>query len=133
MKITTPFGDMDVTAAEFSKQLDGVQRSAISNDEDCFLVVEGRRPHLALQCRPWQLERVEDERVYRATFPPAVHEMFIAFASGTPGWDAGIEWIDVTGRARKSRSELWIALLVAFAAIGVASFVGWWFLRRASG
>src|SRR6266511_412977 len=103
MKIKTPYGWMDATPAEFSEQLDGVQRSAIDNDEDCFIVVEGRRPGLALQSLPWKLERIEDGRTFRATFPPAVHVMFIAFAEGKPGWDAGIEWIDVTDKLRAAR------------------------------
>ena len=124
MKITTPFGDMDVTAAEFSKQLDGVQRTGIGDEEDSFIVVEGRRPNLFLQAMPWKLERLEDGRIYRATFPPAIHRMFIAFAEGKRGWDEGIEWIDVTdGPPPRARNwtGFFVMLAIVIAAVGFAA------------
>ena len=124
MKISTPYGDEDVSPGKFPACLDGLQRSAISNDEDCFIVVEGRRPNLFLQAMPWKLERLEDGRIYRATFPPAVHEMFLAFAEGERGWDEGIEWIDVTdGPPPRARNwtGFFVMLAIVIAAVGFAA------------
>jgi len=70
---------------------------------------------VAIQVLTVTLERCEGGRVYRASMPPAVVELFEAFVAGRSGWDRGIEWTEVTQlvRAERRRSIDWVVVLIA--------------------
>ena len=93
-----------------------------------FLRVERGGGEGELQMLPIPIELLRGGRIYRPSTVPGVLELFRAFAAGRPGWDAGIEWIDVTKEVRgKQRTAKWqtigaIALVVAAVAV--------WFVFR---
>jgi hypothetical protein len=123
MKITTAFGE-GTTRREMEEALEGIQAVA---DEDVFLVVE-REDGEFLQMRRLPLERGRDGRLYRAKVPESLRRTFRAFADGTPGWDEGIEWIDVTDEkslpgfpGRAPAAVWWAAGVLLIAALGYAA------------
>src|SRR5438477_3236682 len=92
MNLRTPTSEQPAATAE---QMATAIRSLRAGDDEAFVVVE-REDGVALQVLPLTLERCEGGRVYRASMPPAVVELFEAFAAGRESWDRGIEWTEVT-------------------------------------
>lgn len=121
MKLTTSTTEQSAATTE---QMTAALRLLRTGDADSFVVVE-RQDGVALQVLPLTLERCEGGRVYRASMPPAIVELFEAFVAGRSGWERGIEWTEVTKNVRAERRQvIWLlVLLLAFVIVLVAYLV----------
>lgn len=126
MRITTAAGESpNGSDTDLGAAFESVQRG-----KGEFLRV-GRAGGEELQMLSLPIEHLEGGRIFRIARLPAVEALFRSFAAGTSGWDAGVEWVDVTDELRKQRREPWMNAVIYAGVLAFALLVGWLVLRRA--
>jgi hypothetical protein len=129
MQVTTEDGTREnATERDVAAALSELQRGKCE-----FVAVARDAGGDALQTLQVPVELVRDGRIFRAASLPGVAALFQAFGAGAPGWDQGIEWVDVTDEIRRTKREPWVTLGVILRACAIAGFIGWLLIRRAGG
>lgn len=114
MWIQTTFGlQEDAKVADLDRALLDVQRHLDPQDPG-FVRIGAAQSEPALEFATVQLRLRRDGRLLLGTLPPVLCDFVHAFAAGQPGWDAGIEWTDVTPPPLRRRMVPYlVAILVA--------------------
>jgi hypothetical protein len=123
MEVTTPYGKAGTTIEDLAEVLDGMQDV---DDPEMFVTVQGENAFLQMRQLPIEMGR--DGRLFRARIPEAIRKTFLDFAAGHPGWDRGIEWIDVEDIRRAPETRLARVLTLVF--VGIACITVGWALAR---
>jgi hypothetical protein len=124
MKLYTPFGEtQSPSRAQIEEALDALQSSG---DAEMFVGVENDGHFVQMRRLP--IERGDGTgRVHRASVPPDVRRMFLAFAGGAADWDRGFQWVeDKPPRGLGRQAPLWGVVLAFLALAIVAGGYVWW-------
>jgi hypothetical protein len=128
MNLYTPFGEtQSASRAQIEETLDALQQAG---DADMFVGIQ-RPDGTFLQMQRLPIEYGDGSgRTRRASLPPDVRRMFLAFAAGETDWDRGFTWVeDEAPRGLGRKVPLW-GVVVAFLALAIAAagYV-WWKAR----